>query len=467
MAASTAAKEEISKLNQMLTVARETAEKSRLSWLKQEQKVQQLMRDAGLWVSFSKEIAPILHARCLACHNANQTEGGLSLATYSALMAGGESGSIIDPVDRAASLLCTLLEDGSMPKDADPLTPMQKATVKKWVLGGARLDSGVDSQAPLIELMPRVKQPNAPASYRAPLPITALAFSPDGKMLASSGYHEVLVWSAETQSLQKRISNVAERVYDIAYSPDGLQLAVAAGTPGQLGEVKVFDAQTGGITADLQVSGDVILGVSYSPDGKRLASCGADGTLRVFNLQSQTKILQISAHADWVNDVNWSADGQRLVSCGRDKTVKIFDAQSGDSILSFSGHTDVVTSCFYLPDGNQLVTSGADRVLRISNASDASEIRKIGGFSGAITQLLVLPDSRVVTASIDKNVRIHQAADGKPLLTFEAPTDEVLALAANVPTGTIATGSLGGEIRLVKISDGKIAKKWLAVPPAP
>jgi WD40 repeat protein len=459
-----AAQNEVSALEKKLIAARETYERSHALWSEQEQKVRRLLKEAGLWVSFRKEIASILHARCLACHSAKRAEGGLNLATYAELMMGGESGVVIAQDDRDSSLLLSVLEDGSMPKNAEPLTAAELASVKKWVRAGARLDEDADPNTPLIELMPRTRQPNAPANYRTPVPITALAFSPDGKMLASSGYHEVLIWAVETQSLQKRISDVAERVYDIQYSPDGRQLAVAAGTPGELGEAKLFDIQTGKLTADLQRSADVILGVSFSPDGKQLATCGSDGTLRVFDLKSNEATLQIAAHADWINDVNWSADGKRLVSGGRDKTVKVFDAQSGESVLSFSGHTDVVTAVAFLPGDHQLVTSGADRVVRIVNASDASEVRKITGFSGEITQLHVLADGRVVTTSIDRKLRIHGTADGKNVLTFEGASNDLLSLAVHVATGQVASGTLGGEIRIAKLADGKLICKWIAVP---
>ena len=156
--------------------------------------------------------------------------------SYIGVMKGGEQGDTIIPKDAAGSNLVALLEDGTMPKDADPLTKEEIASIKQWILNGARLDAGLKAESQLVTIIPKLPQPPPPESYRVPIPVTAVAFSPDGNTVASSGYHEIILWNAADGKPIRRIANVAERTYDIEFNKEGTLMAVAAGTPGQQGE---------------------------------------------------------------------------------------------------------------------------------------------------------------------------------------------------------------------------------------
>ncbi len=181
-----------------------------------------------------------------------------------------------------------LIEDGSMPVDADPLSPDQIATIRKWINLGARLDSAASAETRLVRLMPRLPQPAPPEHYAAAMPVTALAVAPDSRLLVSSGYHELLVWSLPDAKLIRRIPDVAERVYGLDFHPDGNRIAVASGTPGQVGEVKVFDVESGAPMNDFLISEDTMFDVEFSPDGNRLAACSADGTIGIFALDDRS-----------------------------------------------------------------------------------------------------------------------------------------------------------------------------------
>ncbi len=101
----------------------------------------------GRFVSFSRNIAPIFAQRCVACHNTRSAGGRLNLDSFSALLKGGESGGTIVAHKSAESLLVTMIEDGSMPKEADPLSPEEIAVVKHWIEVGAPLDAGITASA--------------------------------------------------------------------------------------------------------------------------------------------------------------------------------------------------------------------------------------------------------------------------------------------------------------------------------
>jgi len=418
----------------------------------------------GRFVSFSRDVAPIFAQRCVACHNTRSPGGRLNLDSFAALLKGGESGAAVTAHNSADSLLLMMVADGSMPKDADPLSEAEIAVVKHWIDVGSPLDAGIATTADLFEVMPEQPQPLPPAEYRVPIPVTAVAFSPDGSQIASSGYHEVLVWNANDGALVRRIPNVAERIYDLEYSADGSTLAVAAGTPGQLGELKLFAAANGQLIRTLVRSRDVVFAASFSPDGKLLASAGADRSIIVVAVESGEEVVRIEDHADWVMDVNWSPNGQRLVSSSRDKTCKIFEAATGNPVITFSGHGESVYSAAFLADGTTVVSGGSDRRLRVWNSADAKELRAITGFGGDIFRIEILPDDVILSASGDRALHEHKAADGTELRKMEGHNDWVYTMSFNLSRKLIASGCYDGEIRVWNSEDGSMTTSFIAIP---
>ncbi|HUG93957.1 MAG TPA: c-type cytochrome domain-containing protein [Planctomycetaceae bacterium] len=423
-----------------------------------------LLIESGRLVSFAESVAPIFARRCLACHNARTAKGRYNMETFAAIVKGGESGEAVVAGDSDGSNLFGMVEAEAMPKDADPLSTDELAAIQKWIVTGAKLDAGLDPNAPLITIMPKQPQPAPPESYRVPVPVTALAFSPDGTLLASSGYHELLVWNAADGQLVRRITNVAERVYDIEFSPDGQRVAVAAGTPAQIGEAKIFNLADGALLHDLVATDDSVFAVAFSPDGGRLASAGADRTIRVYDASTGQQQHSIEDHADWVMDVAWSPDGAKLASASRDKTSKVFDATTGDSLVTFNGHGEPVFGVAFSPDGAQVVTSGRDKQIRIWKADDAAEARKIGGFGNEVFRLHVTAEGLVYSSSADKTARVHKLADGAQVRAFSGHQDWVYSVAFHPGTKKVASGSYDGEVRLWNADDGAGLATFIAAP---
>jgi mono/diheme cytochrome c family protein len=441
-----------------------------------------LIRDGKL-VSFSEKIAPIFARRCLACHNARTAKGRLNLESYASLLKGGESGLSVAKGKANDSTLFVMVEDGSMPKDADPLTKDEIALIKKWIETGAPLNAGISPGDQLTSIIPKLPQPAPPKSYRVPIPVTAVAFSPDGKILASSGYHEVILWDPAAGSIIRRISNVAERVYDLDFSPDGKTLAVAAGTPGQMGEAKLFNVADGSLLADYFTTNDSVFAVAFSPDGKRLAAAGADRGIRVFDVATKKQLVLIEDHADWVMGIAWSPDGKKLASASRDKTSKVFDVTErpfdptavalgtgssnvlkGESLATFNSHGQPVFDVAFSPDGKSVITSGADKQVRIWNPANAKQVRAIGGFGDQVFRIEVTKDGEIASSSADKTARLHKVADGKAVRTFGGHGDWVYSVAIHPASKRLATGSYNGDVRVFNTADGKLVKQFLAAP---
>ena len=418
---------------------------------------------AGRLVSFAKQVAPIFSQRCLACHNARTAKGRLNMETFANLMKGGESGASVVAMKPVDSILQSMIEDHSMPKDADPLTPDQIATVKKWIETGAKLDAGVAPTATLITIMPKLVQPMPPDSYRVPVPVMAVAFSPDGNLLATSGYREVLLWNPADGQLVRRIKNLAERPHDFNFSADGSILAVAAGTPGQMGEVKLFNTADGTLIADLFTTDDEVFAVAFSPDGTRLAAACADRSVRLFDVATRQQQKLIEDHADWVMDVAWSPDGKRIATASRDKTSKVFDSTTGESQATFNTHQQPVFGVGFLPDGNTVATSGRDNRIRVWTVADSKQAREIA-LGGEVFRITMMGDGTAFSGSADRFARQHNLTNGAEMKKFGPHNDWVYSAAYHAGTKRVASGSHDGEVRIWNYDDGKEITKFIAAP---
>src|SRR5262249_29671426 len=154
-----------------------------------------------------------------------------------------------------------------MPYKQDPLPPEKIALIERWVKEGAKYD-GAATDEDWIAVLRKNTPVVIPEVYPVTVPITALGFGPDGSTLVTAGYHEINTWKADG-TLVRRTRGLAERVYDIAFSPDGKWVATASGDPGQYGVVTLWKAADDGAIEkdrDLVETTDCVFAVAFSPD---------------------------------------------------------------------------------------------------------------------------------------------------------------------------------------------------------
>ncbi len=423
-------------------------------------------------VSFLKEVAPVLVQNCIACHNPKKTESKYLMTNYAALAKGGAVGEgfTVLPGDAEGSYLVELIQHDAeprMPYKQEPLKPEQIALIERWVKEGAKYD-GADPGEDWTAILRKSSTVTIPESYPVAVPVTAVAFSPDGSEIATSGYHEVNFWKTADGALSRRLPGLSERVYDVAYSADGKWMATASGDPGQFGSAKLWIAEPNGgkLVRDLVESEDVVYAVAFSPDGSLVAAAGADRAIHLFKTETGEKLATIEDHADWIFDVAFSPDGKRMVTASRDKTSKVFDVEKKESLVTFPGHGQSVFSAVFTSDGKQVISAGEDNKLRVwSPDEDGKQVREIGGFGGAVFQVALAPDGKLgVACSADKSVRVFEPASGKIVRNLEGNTDYVYSVAISKDGKTAASGGWNGEVRLWNIEDGKALQTILAAP---
>jgi hypothetical protein len=416
-------------------------------------------------VSFTKDIAPVFVAKCLACHNAEKAKGGYRMHTFDALLKPGSSKDApLVPGKSAESLIFQLItttnDDDRMPQKDDALPASQIARIREWIDAGAKFD-GADRSVALAVLSPP-RHPAAPQAYPVPVPITALAFDSSGELLAASGYHEITIWNSHSGELVRRIGNVAERTFDLAYSPDGRWLAAASGTPGKLGELKLFNATNGELARVFVTTADALLALAFSHDGKRLAAGGADNMIRTWETESGWQLHSIEQHADWVLSLAFSPDDTQLVSGSRDKSARVFDARNGELETTHTGHGDYVTAVTWT-DNKTVISASREREAHRWNARDGKKAGELSGWDAVPTRLII-SSNRLFSGAMDRTVREHDLEKKNVVRTFAGARDTVHALTWHSASQRLAAGTHDGEVRVWNTETGQPLMKFLAAP---
>ncbi|MDZ4779385.1 MAG: c-type cytochrome domain-containing protein [Planctomycetia bacterium] len=429
---------------------------------------------AALWVSpsfaadvsFKNEIAPILAARCAGCHGGAEAKAGYRVNSFTAMLSPGETES--DPLtagDPDASYLLELIEsddaDARMPKEAEALPAEQRALIRRWIEEGAKFD-GPDAKAALQSYLPQVTHAAPPEAYRFALPITAVAISPNGQEVAASGYHEITIWNAADGKLLRRIPNVAERTLGLAYSADGAMLAAAGGAPGVSGELRVYNPADGALVREVGRFADTAFAVTFNPDGTKLAVSGADRAIRVYQVADWSEATTIEDHADWVTAIAFSPDGARIASGSRDKTSKLFDVATGDALATYPNYGDAVYGVAFSADGAQVIAGGRAGRMDFWNAADGVRAAEVA--VGGEIQRILAAGGQIFTVASDSHARQFKADDRAAVRTYAGHSDRLQSAAFDPAANRLVTGSINGEVRVWNTADGTQVTSFIAAP---
>jgi RNA polymerase sigma factor (sigma-70 family) len=274
--------------------------------------------------------------------------------------------------------------------------------------------------------------------------VGAVAFSPDGRWLAYATDKQVVhVWDWQTEKVYTIKGHGATTYTAMAFSPDSKLLASKWSD-----ETHVWDVATGKLLGKFRGEQNG-KGVVFSGDSKKLIAPGTDGAPRLWDIASGQELARFGDEDYWTMSLAISKDGRTVVSGGADHIVRLWDAQTGKEVIPFAGTRTAISAVAWAGDGKTLISGSYDGVVRQWDAGTGKELRTLGKLNGKKPSVAVAPDGKIAAAGAVGvyEVRRWQMDTGKELPALPHPGG-AWSVAFSPDSQLLAAGGLGQRVRV-------------------
>ncbi len=286
-------------------------------------------------------------------------------------------------------------------------------------------------------------------------PISDVVFSPDGTVLASTGYQSIQLRSPADASLRETIPCEFPRVSTLAFHPSKNLLAAGGGTPGVSGTAILLDLQNRTVVRKLNGFDDLITDLTISPDGSMLAVASVDHRATIYSLDSSAAPpVKLTGHSGPVLAIAFSPQSDLVATTSADRSVKIWTT-TGKLVRSFNHHTEVVHAIAFYPGARQLpecASASADQTVRIWQPSIGRMVRIVRNHDEPIFSLAYAPDGSALYSSGKTGViRQLDTESDEILKSWIGHAEPIYSMAVSPDNRTLATGDWEGVVKVWSI----------------
>ena len=288
--------------------------------------------------------------------------------------------------------------------------------------------------------------------------IWPVTFSPDGHILASgSDDQTVKLWDTRTGQCLTTLNEHNGGIWSVAFSPQGIILA----TSSEDQTVKLWDTSTGQCFKTLQGHSNGVTSVAFSPQGTTLASGSDDKTVKLWNTSTGQCLNTVQVDNSGSRSVAFSPDGKTLAIGCHDKTVRLWDLVTEQFVQILQGHTDCVNSVVFSSDGKTLASSSDDQTVKLWDINTGRCCTTLQGHSSRIPSVAFSPGgTKLASGSEDQTVMLWDINTGKCLKILQGYCNGIWSVTFSSNGLVIASGSNDQKVKLWDAITGKCLKTF-------
>ncbi len=227
-------------------------------------------------------------------------------------------------------------------------------------------------------------------------PVSMVAFSPDGRLLASVSWDKsIRLWDLQAKTLLRLLAGHDDFITNVKFSPDGRRLASSS----KDGTILLWDMATWAshpLKFEEGWQNKIVREIAFSPDGRLLAAAADDGMIRAWNVEDGRLTHVTRAHGNKIQGIAFSPDGTLLASASEDTTIRLWRIADWTEVRALTGHTKGVWQATFSPDGRFLVSASDDRTARVWDVATGRQVTEPVVLERATWSVDFSPDGKII-----------------------------------------------------------------------
>lgn len=245
------------------------------------------------------------------------------------------------------------------------------------------------------------------------------------------------LWNLIAPEIIWQLPSQQEPITAIAFSDDGELLAIASKDK----TIKLWHIASQTEIVTLQEAKSSATAISFSRDRNIMATASSDKTIKLWHIETQQIIVTFNGHKLAINSLAFSPDGKMLASGSSDKTIKLWDLTTQAEISALIGHKSAINALAFSPDGRTLASGSNDKTIKFWDLASQTETNKIDGINTAIQHLTYSSDGTLLTSfQGDRSISLYSLTNQKEILTISAPDWQNTPVALS-PLGLMVAGT--------------------------